>query len=817
MALPYTLDLAGSGSGTLVDGFGTFGTGSWSNDALPAERWSGDATTRIALSVRGGGTIGTPATGDMRIDIAGTTVGDFADELETATLKIQSTDGTTVWWEGVLRDTDATEPYVWTVPDADALAILTSGATTVRLRFESAEEPSAEPVALPVALALGEPEEAPLPKAEPEALGIALALAQPETIRSAVPLPLPIAATLGEPLSPTTAYATALPIGLALPRPSEAVDAVEADVLPIGLALPRPSRGPSALDVLPFTMTVTRLSGDIYWSGSQLLPVGALVGDDNAGARFVVAAYEEEISLEIQAGHEFEPVILHSGYIVVESGGEQLYSGVLGQDVTQPHSLPYTAAERDAIRAVESFTVTFREVGPALRPRPLPAALELGRPISAFALPLPLGVSLGLDARAPTTAHARPVAAALGLDARSPVDVLPLDLGAALALDARAPTTAHATALTPELELGNPVVSLIVPPPLEIGLTLDRPYWSGITAEAAGLAASLALDARAPTTAHATPLDSDIAIDVRTDVRAVLEDISVETALSDPLGVVFVLPNPFQPSLDFERPYIKDTAYLEPLNAGLGLGVEIIARMYPLAMPIGLDLDVRVPTTAHATEFPGLVFVRRPLGYSLSVLLHPRELRTGLHLAEFDASYLNNPARPLPIGIWLTAEAANAVLLRPMPIGAKLFLAEPDLQYRDLRPLPIAAGLHLRAGRAYEGIAWPDSLPQDFLAAGFNMELADHVRRHGGTDGGRRSRRYTEGVDLIRGRMYMTPSQYDTFFAFYDQTLRRGARSFYMPAALEDGTLSLVEFDDLPGRNRVGGSWEVSLSLRVIG
>ena len=131
MALPYSIDLTGSGSSIPVSGFGDFGTGKWSNAALPADRWGGSTATTIEFEAQGAGRLGA-AQGEFRINIVGDA--DLTDELETARLKIQA--GETVLWEGILRNVDAQEPYVWRPGNAIVVGVLGSGATTITLRFE---------------------------------------------------------------------------------------------------------------------------------------------------------------------------------------------------------------------------------------------------------------------------------------------------------------------------------------------------------------------------------------------------------------------------------------------------------------------------------------------------------------------------------------------------------------------------------------------------------------------------------------------------------------------------------------------------------
>ncbi|MYE01464.1 MAG: DUF1833 domain-containing protein [Alphaproteobacteria bacterium] len=155
MALPYTLDLAGTSQGSIpVGGFGDFGTGTWSG-TLPAARTVADADQDISLEVRGAGA-GNPGI-YIRVGAGSSGGQDFVDELEAARLKIQNADGSVTYWQGVLRTIDAIEPYIWNPGDVVVSPILAgqgSGASTLRLRFEQASDPVH---ADPGTVAAGEP------------------------------------------------------------------------------------------------------------------------------------------------------------------------------------------------------------------------------------------------------------------------------------------------------------------------------------------------------------------------------------------------------------------------------------------------------------------------------------------------------------------------------------------------------------------------------------------------------------------------------------------------------------------------------------
>ena len=143
MALPYTLDLTGSGRGSILAADMQFGSGSWSA-TLPAARYVGSADETIYFDVDGGGGIGGPSRFTLRVGGDASGGEDLTDELEEARLLIQSADGSTEYWRGVLRDIDPVEPYVWYPGEAATAALLTgqgSGQSTIRLYFEQAEDP----------------------------------------------------------------------------------------------------------------------------------------------------------------------------------------------------------------------------------------------------------------------------------------------------------------------------------------------------------------------------------------------------------------------------------------------------------------------------------------------------------------------------------------------------------------------------------------------------------------------------------------------------------------------------------------------------
>ena len=592
--------------------------------------------------------------------------------------------------------------------------------------------------------------------------------------------------------------------------------------LAVALTLAKPSD-----PILPWRVSLAAQSSSATtraWTGT--VPSHRLVGaPGNAAITVRVDTFNDTFFINIDPLNTRDWLaVIEDGLMRVQNadGSTTFFETILGQAAAEPYTVDISGAEADALIAYTGSLVLFFQQ-PGEEAKPLGIALEIGVPrhggydVDA----VPIGLALGT----PDTAAQEAGELGIALELARPVSsfVSPLPLGAALALGSPiSPTTAYADRLDAALGLPSFAAEYrnIRPGHAPVALALGQPGQAGILTPVEDAAAQLALSTPNVGYRNIRPYDLSAGLAPGRPTGPYLPTVTLPIGLSltvpitlhrgrpeaAPIGLTLARPRPV-----WDRaPEALPISLVLPEPAGLG-----DVRPLPLAVALGIDarMDARLVATALTPKItlPGL------LGYSLSVLLHPRALMPALELVRFDARFPHAAPVPLSVALDVDAHVANAILLRPFPFTTRLFLARPSGQYRSVRPGEIEVGLHLKVGRQHAGISWPESLPQAFLAAGFNAELADHVRRHGGTDGGLRSPRYTEGVDLIRGRMNMTRAQYDTFFAFYDQTLRRGTRPFYMPAALDDGTLSLVEFDDLPGRNRTGGVWEVSLSLRVIG
>jgi hypothetical protein len=76
--------------------------------------------------------------------------------------------------------------------------------------------------------------------------------------------------------------------------------------------------------------------------------------------------------------------------------------------------------------------------------------------------------------------------------------------------------------------------------------------------------------------------------------------------------------------------------------------------------------------------------------------------------------------------------------------------------------------------------AWPISLPQTFLVESLRDFRRQRQSLHHPTDVGPgiSRQRTTAYSEFFSGQMHMTPDQYDTLVAFYDQTLLGGALAF---------------------------------------
>ena len=299
MALPYTLDLTGSGNGSIIAAGMQFGSGAWSA-TLPAARYVGDADITVYFDVDGDGSIGGGRSRfTLRVGADASGGEDLTDELEEARLLIQSADGSTEYWRGVLRDIDPVEPYVWYPGNATVAALLAgqgSGQSTIRFRFEQAEDPIDADIgtvssAAPSATLSAEVREDPVD-------------AQPGTVSAGAPS----AALSAEPASdPVEAR-----IAVAAPAPSAALDLGIVSADPIDADIGTVSAGAPSASVSASRATPTARNARIgaVAAGAPSAALSAEPASDPVDARIAAAAGAPSAQLSaethIESGHDAE-------------------------------------------------------------------------------------------------------------------------------------------------------------------------------------------------------------------------------------------------------------------------------------------------------------------------------------------------------------------------------------------------------------------------------------------------------------------------------------------------------------------------------
>ena len=583
--------------------------------------------------------------------------------------------------------------------------------------------------------------------------------------------------------------------------------AAQVHPLPIEIALGEPEYTGFDVDPLPIQLDIggtpqSCYEGTLSGNGFVFLgPIDFPFTPNTSGVVLVVNAGSSALRLAFEVSFISQPLnadfVGRALFQIRAPDGTVLFDGDFTADSTPTnYDIPYTATERDAIRSYlnSSVTIEFFKPGPApFSPggdaSALGIELELGGPEAREGSASELQISLALGRpNSPTILHAAPIGAEIAI-ATPEVGfefIRPHTTAAEIALGKPGQDgTLTPGAFDAEIEIATPEVGFefVRPHPLGSALALAQPYGPFLSTPPMEIALALGQPGQDGTL---TPR----------------EGIGAEIAIAKPTGYSLSIP-------------------LEPMGLGANIALGRPGQdglLAPEAVSVEVTILGDIVREGLATALPIEVLPdSRPLAYSLSVPLEPRPFRLWLDLPRFNLSGLSHlEIPPLEIGLFIGAEAANAILMRPRELGARIYLDRPELQDANLRPLAVPVAVHLRAG-TQAGASWPVTIPQRFLASGFTAQPEDHVRRHASAEGGRRSRRYSGGIDVVRGRMILSPSEYDVFLAFYDQQLRRGAIRFFMPHPLEEGTSALVEFVDPPSRNRTGANWEVSLSLRVIG
>lgn len=119
-------------------------------------------------------------------------------------------------------------------------------------------------------------------------------------------------------------------------------------------------------------------------------------------------------------------------------------------------------------------------------------------------------------------------------------------------------------------------------------------------------------------------------------------------------------------------------------------------------------------------------------------------------------------------------------------------------------------------------ITWPDELPQQLIAEGYQETTFANVivdQYEVGPSGMRR--RSTASIFSVTGTMVMTTDEWETLLAFYADVLLQGSLPFGLPEQGNCGESPagewLVRFVDVPTRSSKDTDlWDVALSLEVL-
>jgi len=114
--------------------------------------------------------------------------------------------------------------------------------------------------------------------------------------------------------------------------------------------------------------------------------------------------------------------------------------------------------------------------------------------------------------------------------------------------------------------------------------------------------------------------------------------------------------------------------------------------------------------------------------------------------------------------------------------------------------------------------AWPESLPQVLLVAGYSQSPADVIIKSDMDAGPAKvRRRFTAGVKPVSGTMILSAAQLTTFQTFFMDTLLGGSLRFSWTTPPAHTDACEMRFTAIPTWTKIGGSYyEISLSLEVL-
>ena len=330
-------------------------------------------------------------------------------------------------------------------------------------------------------------------------------------------------------------------------------------------------------------------------------------------------------------------------------------------------------------------------------------------------------------------------------------------------------------------------------PPINVGLSLPKPYGSGILLSPRETKIGTALGRPAPV-ADVRPR----ALGVGLALPKPKSDNTLGVAGSIKAGVAVAQPKP------------RIRARPHPIGIGVELGMPISGRAVPRELKIGIalgkaksDNTFAVPEDINAglalSDALGRVWVSvPPIGIGVKPArpipladVRPSEMRIGFAL-------------PKPAGIFPG---------RPFPITFGVAHGRPQA----LQPfVPETLGIGLILGMPSTADDWPQGVPQYFSARGFNAEIIDTLRRSPVDQGNDLiHRRYSAGAVRYSGSIVMSDAEWARFQSWwYSVNTSAGARHFLFQDPFDNGNTILVQALAQPQRTREGGHWRVSLQLR---
>jgi PPE-repeat protein len=100
---------------------------------------------------------------------------------------------------------------------------------------------------------------------------------------------------------------------------------------------------------------------------------------------------------------------------------------------------------------------------------------------------------------------------------------------------------------------------------------------------------------------------------------------------------------------------------------------------------------------------------------------------------------------------------------------------------------------------------WPATLQQLLSEASFGIAVGDTILRTDMDVGHAKTRRrFTKGVDIFTGSIYLTLAQYDFFMAFFNTTLNGGSLTFTFNHPLTQVPTDF-RFKGAPSISSIGG------------